>query len=304
MESDAFWDLYWEVRLKELQNQGKKEAILSISKTIRQVSQILGRPLRLLELGCGEGQIIGALVEGHAQLCSAADCIGVDYLPASLQAARRAYPAMTFQEGDFTSAEFIEKLGSFDIVMLVNALHEVFSSGYSTALGEVDIPVARQRAAQAFSLAASRVIPGGYLALFDGLEPPGDPRRKVRLRFLSAQSFKHFQTFVQEYHPFRIAFQRVGSPYSIEMTQRDFTRYITKSIFLGKQLWQKERLESYQYYTKEEFQDIFDRCGFGIETLRTLTVDEEKWARSVEIETPGITFPEEHILIIARKKAV
>ncbi len=301
-ESDTFWELYWEIRLQALQNQGKKEAILAISNYMRRISASRQQPLRLLELGCGEGQIIGPLVEGHAQICSAAASTGVDYLPASIQEARRAYPALSFLEGDFTDADFIKNLGQFDIVILVNALHEVFSASYSAVLNEVDVSTAKQRVEGAFSLAADAVMPGGYLALFDGLEPSEDLQRKIQVRFLTAQSLENFKTFAREYHPFRVNYRMLGSSNIIEISQRDFTRYITKSIFLGKRLWTKERLESYQYFREQEFRSIFERNRLDIQELRTLTVNEEKWRRNVKIETPGVRFPEEHILIIAKKR--
>ena len=40
-------------------------------------------------------------------------------------------------------------LGKFDIVLLVNALHEVFSDCFSPELGEIDIPAAKLRVEQA-----------------------------------------------------------------------------------------------------------------------------------------------------------
>lgn len=301
VESSAFWDLYWEVRLQALQNLGKKQAILAISALIRQVANAFPHPLRLLELGCGEGQIIGALVEGHAQICASRASIEVDYLSSSLKTARRDYPLMTFLEGDFTDPGLLEKLGQFEIVLLVNALHEVFSTTYSEKLGEVDVPVAKQRVEQAFSEAARRITPGGYLVLFDGLEPPGDIHKKVRLRFLTAQAREHFLSFAQEYRPFRISYRTAGSPMIVEISRRDFTRYITKSIFLGKRLWQTERLESYQYYTTQEFQAAFAKEGLKIVDMRTFTVDDEKWRRTVEILTQGVDFPDEHIMIVATK---
>ena len=87
----------------------------------------------------------------------------------------------------------------------------------------------------------------------------------------------------------------------MELSYRDFTRYITKSIFLDKRLWQTERLESYQYFNEDEFRQAFARVGLVIDELRTLTVNYEKWRSEVEIETSGMDFPVEHILILARK---
>ena len=72
--------------------------------------------------------------------------------------------------------------------------------------------------------------------------------------------------------------------------------YITKSIFLDKRLWRTERLESYQYFTQAEFEAAFASLGLRIAHLRTLTVDYEKWRSEVEIVSPGVDFPAEHIL--------
>ena len=299
-ESSEFWEMYWDLRLQPLQNLGKKAAILAASKLIRQVSQG-GQAVRLLELGCGEGQIIGALVDGHAQVKSIAASVGVDYIAAAVEKCRKTYPGMRFVQGDFTDAAVLESLGQFEIVLLVNALHEVYSAAYSESLGEVDIPYAKQRAARAFGGAVGRVTPGGYVLLFDGLEPPGDPKQKIRVRFLTPQALEHFETFAREYHPFRITARALDRPDRVELSRRDFTRYITKSIFLGKALWQTERLESYQYFNETEFRALFESHGLTIRELRTLTVDEDKWRRSVVIESPGVKFPEEHILIIGQK---
>ena len=300
MESDDFWELYWEGRLARLQNQGKKEAILAISRLIRQVFWRTGRPLRLLELGCGKGQIIGALLEAHPRECSAEASIGVDYMPSSLDTARHAYPFVTFIAGNFTDKHFVEKLGQFDIVILVNALHEVFSAGYSEVLGQVDVPVAKEQVRQAFFLAVSCLSPGGYLVLFDGLAPSNDTQ-PVRIKFLNERALENFQIFAREYHPFRISYRIASSGSVVELSQLDFTRYITKSIFLRKPLWQTERLECYQYFGEEEFRRLFAENMLEILELQTVTVDEEKWQRTVEIETPGGSFPDEHILIVARE---
>ncbi len=302
-ETESFWNFYWEVRLQELQNLGKKEAVLAASRLIRKLAADSDRPVRLLELGCGEGQIIGTLVEGHAQVKSIQESVGIDYNPRSIETCRRRFPMMRFVDGDFTLAETMDDLGQFEIVMMVNALHEVFSDSYSQDLKEVDVPAAKQNVLQALSGAVAKLAVGGYLLLFDGLEMMGDIHRKVRVKFRNPQAREHFMTFVREYHPFQISYRNLGGSNRIELSQRDFTRYITKSIFLGKGLWRTERLESYQYFNQDEFITAIDDLGLTIVEKRTLTVDEEKWSRQVQIESHGVGFPEEHILIIAQKKA-
>lgn len=301
LASENFWDFYWEVHLHEMEDLGKREIILAVSKLIRGLSVRFDQPVRLLELGCGEGQIIGALVDAHAQVKSINASCGVDYSRKSIEICRRLYPQITFCESDFTDQQRMAGLGQFEIVMLVNALHEVFSAGYSPALGEVAVPVGKQQVEQALALAVEHISPGGYLALFDGLENSGDIQEWVRIRFRHWQARRRFDTFACEYRPFRISYRGSDDPFVVELSYHNFTRYITKSIFLNKRLWQTERLESYQYYNETEFREALTRLGLMNFELRTLTVNYEKWLDEVEIVTEGVDFPTEHILILAQK---
>ncbi len=302
-ENDNFWDFYWETRLLPMENLGKRSAILAISQLIRRIAPQIDHPLRLLEPGCGEGPVIGSLLDAHSAVCSTRASVGIDYLAESLAHCRRDYPGLHCIEGDFTNPDLLAGLGKFEIVILVNALHEVYSDTFSVELGEIDVPLAKQRVEQALAGAAARLEPEGWLVLFDGLEPPGDPFRTLRIRFKDYQARQEFEVFAQEYRPFRIAYRQAGDPLSIELTQRDFTRYITKSIFLTKRLWDSEQSQSYQYFTEEEFRAAFARQGLAISDLRTLTMNDEKWRHRVDILTEGVTFPEEHILILAQKSA-
>ena len=301
LESDEFWDFYWEIRLQEMENLGKPEAILAASRLVREISRQSEQPLRILELGCGEGQVVGTLIDAHSQLCDSQVVVGVDYNAQSLARCRRDFPGLRFVNGDFTDQALLAGLGKYDLVLLVNALHEVYSAKYSTELGEVNIPLAKQRVEEALAGAVSCLAPQGWLVLFDGLEPSGDPDDLLQVRFLDSQAWRDFKVFASQYQPFRISYRKHENPLNIEITRRDFARYITKSIFLGKSLWQSERLESYQYFTLSEFQTAFASLRIKIVELRTLTVNADKWRRLVEIMSPDENFPDEHILILARK---
>ena len=117
---------YWETRLLPMENLGKRESILAASTLIRQMAQGADHPLRLLELGCGEGQVIGTLLDAHGSVCDVRASVGVDYKPQSLANCHRDYPGMRCIEGDFTDPALLSGLGAFDIVLLVNALHDGF----------------------------------------------------------------------------------------------------------------------------------------------------------------------------------
>ena len=300
-ENDTFWDFYWESHLQPMENLGKRSAILSTSALIRRLAGQTDQPLRLLELGCGEGQVIGSLLEAHSQVCSLAGSLGVDYNAQFLAQCQRDYPGLPTIEGDFTDPDLLSGLGKFDVLLLVNALHEVFSDCFSPELGQIELPAAKLGVELALALAVDYLEPGGWLVLFDGLEPPGNPLSSVRIRFRDGGVRQDFETFVREYRPLRISYRQLEA-LTVELSWRDFTRYITKSIFLGKKLWQSERLQSYQYFTEEDYRVVFQRQGLEITSLQTLTVNEEKWRNLVEIESPAVSFPEEHILILARRE--
>ncbi|MCC6148581.1 MAG: class I SAM-dependent methyltransferase [Anaerolineaceae bacterium] len=301
-ENDGFWNFYWEVALQPMENLGKREAVLAGSQLIRRIAQQTGRPVRVLEPGCGEGQIVGTLVSRHSQICDSKVVAGIDCNPRALTRCRSDFPGLQWVEGDFTDPALLSRLGEYDLVLLVNALHEVYSAVYSPELGQVDVPAAKCAVEDVLVEIIKRLAPGGWLLLFDGLEPPGDPAEPVQIRFLHEQARAHFEVFAAQYRPFRISYRETGSPNVVELSRRDFTRYIDKSIFLGKALWQTERLESYQYFREDEFRAAFAHCGLEISELRTLTVNAEKWRRTVEIVAPGVEFPEEHILIVARRE--
>ncbi|PKN83584.1 MAG: hypothetical protein CVU46_16560 [Chloroflexi bacterium HGW-Chloroflexi-8] len=301
MTEESFWDLYWETRLGFLQGQGKGHAILAASRIIRSNPF---QPMRILELGCGEGQILGALVQAHPQASNIQESIGVDYDLGSLETARKDYPGIQFIHGDFTNREFLTNLGNFDLILLVNALHHVYSDAYDEELGEVDVPTAKTQVREAFIAILERLNSGGSLLLFDGLEMDGDTRRPVEIRFLQAEAQEAFHQFAREYQPFRIRFT-AGALHAhkdtIQLSIRDFTRYVTKLIFLGKPLWERERLESYQYFNQEEMLNLFQENSLILTEKQLISVDLQRWQEEIEILSPDIDFPIEHILLIGKK---
>ncbi|NTW42918.1 MAG: methyltransferase domain-containing protein [Anaerolineaceae bacterium] len=298
MPDESFWNLYWDTRLQYLQGQGKGHAILAASRLIR------SRPLqsmRILELGCGEGQILGALVEAHNDMSKIQESIGVDYDPPSLETARKIFPAMNFIQGDFTNPDLLDHLGKFDLILLVNALHHVFSDAYDEELGEVDVPTAKSAVRDAFQFIQQCLNPGGSILLFDGLEADGDLQRLIEIRFLHPQAHNDFLQFASEYQPFRIRYQAGGGKDSILISVRDFTRYVTKMIFLGKPLWQRERLESYQYFNRVELQQMFRENGLTLMEEQFISVDVQRWQDEIEILSPYFDFPVEHVLMTGIK---
>lgn len=296
MQSESFWNFYWETRLQYLQGQGKGEVILQASRLIRDANP----PARILEAGCGEAQIIGALVDAHGSPKREQSSVGIDRDEKALAVARKHFPTIRFLEGDFTDAPLLQSLGQFDLLLLVNALHHVFSDAYDPALAEIDVPLGKANVCSSFAELAQTIKPGGHLILFDGLEAEGSPEATVQIRFTNDDAWQNFRTFAQEYKPFNIQYE-VQPGKIVTLCLRDFTRYVTKIIFLGKSLWERERHESYQYFQEDEMRQMLLENGFIIQEFRLLSVDYDHWLQEVEIVTPGVEFPPEHVIITAQR---
>lgn len=296
MQSESFWNFYWETRLQYLQGQGKSEVILQASRLIRDANP----PARILEAGCGEAQIIGALVEAHGSPSGDQSSVGIDRDTKALAVARQQFPAIRFLEGDFTDPQLLQSLGKFDLLLLVNALHHVFSDAYDPGLQEINVPHGKTNVRSSFANLAKTLKPGGHLILFDGLEAPGSPESLIQIRFQTTQAWQKFQTFAREYQPFRIQYETLQN-HLVELSLHDFTRYVTKIIFLGKPLWERERHESYQYFQEDEMRQMLADNDFEIQDFRLLSVDYDHWLQEVEIISPNVLFPPEHVIITAQK---
>ena len=85
----------------------------------------LGAQDRVLEFGCGTGQVTERLVATGAHV------VAVDALPAMLVGARRRAPRATFVEGD---ALTVDLAGSFDAIVLSFVLHNLDTDQRRTLL--------------------------------------------------------------------------------------------------------------------------------------------------------------------------
>lgn len=295
--NDSFWDFYWESHLAFLQGQGKGFAIQSASQILRGST----KPARILELGCGEGQILGSLLQAHPEKIQVSSSMGVDRDDDALGKARRDYPGLQFLSGSFTDARYLSTLGKIDLILLVNALHHAFSDAYDEELGQIDEQAGKQNVAQTFAAICTYLNPGGYLLLFDGVEANTDAQQWIEFRFRHPAGRQRFEQFTREYLPFRIQSQPGSTADSVCLRQRDFTRYITKLIFVGKPLWERERRESYQYFNESEFCAMFDQNELSIVHNEIISVDYERWQDEIELITAGIEFPPEHILLVGQR---
>ena len=88
---------------------------------------LVGSGKRVLELGCGTGQLLNALDTSYG--------VGVDFSEETIKIAKKDYPHLKFIQGDFESVKCISAIeGEFDFIILADTIgylddcEEVFSN--------------------------------------------------------------------------------------------------------------------------------------------------------------------------------
>ena len=126
------------------------------------------------------------------------------------------------------------------------------------------------------------------------------PESQITIRFKNIQASDEFRKFASEYEAFRIVYDVLEPERRIRLSIRDFTRYITKTRFINTDLWNIEKRESYQYFNEDEFRRSFAELGFEVLDVQCSSPHFFEWQKRVVIESFGMTFPNEHILIVGR----
>ncbi|HEX8456538.1 MAG TPA: methyltransferase domain-containing protein [Pyrinomonadaceae bacterium] len=300
-DRDELWENYWQERRKSLRNsQGKWGAVVAAFQVSQQLAKESGRSLRLIELGCGEGHVLAELLK----LCvedglPVEECVGVDYQSDAIERARRFYPQANFVVADYANQRL--NLKPFDVVLLVGTLHEVYSSCYSPTRGEIDHALGQRAVKKALRHNAQLVTEGGVVVLFDGVEHALPPESEITIKFSTPDALGEFRRMAAEYEAFRLRYEELAADCHVRISIHSFTRYITKTRFFNSSLWEIEKRESYQYFNESQFEECFGQLGLNVMKLQCHTPDRENWLERVSIETPGVDFPKENILIVGQK---
>jgi SAM-dependent methyltransferase len=98
-------------------SRGRRGAARAYHRRLESVYQFLiPRGLRVLELGCAEGDLLASLAPTVG--------VGVDFSPAMIEQARRRHPTLEFVVADAHDLSGVK--GPFDIIVLSDLLHDVW----------------------------------------------------------------------------------------------------------------------------------------------------------------------------------
>jgi SAM-dependent methyltransferase len=92
-----------------------QQAAFFHDEDLRYLKFLIPTGARVLELGCGTGDLLAALEPSFG--------VGVDFSPGMIEEARKAHPGLSFFVGDIEDGDFIRSLpGPFDAIVVVDTL--------------------------------------------------------------------------------------------------------------------------------------------------------------------------------------
>src|SRR6185437_5425674 len=93
----------------------RRRAAFFHEEDLRYLKFLIPEGLRVLEVGCGTGDVLAALQPRHG--------VGVDFSPAMIAEANALHPGLEFRTGDIEDTDFVASLpGPFDIVLIADTI--------------------------------------------------------------------------------------------------------------------------------------------------------------------------------------
>jgi len=230
----------------------------------------------ILDLGCG----IGALTTRLAKKFPSALIVGIDrskYLLSRVKKERNVLAVL----GDIPNLPL--KNGSFDLVVTVQVLHEIFHFKGASAL------------VMTLQNVYSLLKEGGEFIIFDHVNP-GDTGISLQL---TKELLENLHEFQSKFKPRRIKYDDLGDGW-VRISMRDFYDFVTKIWALGSELEEEEMSETHTPFTPQEIVNLIQEAGFVVVDAASLTpIDRYLEHYGIRIE-PATKLPHRHIIVHAK----
>jgi SAM-dependent methyltransferase len=254
-------------------------------------------PQRIADIGCGTGHILQMMKERYPR----ADLFGLDYDPAAIRHSEERWGHLA----KFVQADLFEmdKLGDgFDIVLLCDVLHEVYSFKARQKNGRVDSTKGDQVINAALDAVKRSLNPGGVLIITDSLLSEEDT--PVSLEARSPAVLEAVKRVVSDYPSRELLAEFDGSRF--RTSSRDLCYILTQynKVKNGDVArWNVEKLEVHQYWCPSTFQTYCSEAGLSLFAINGTPEETlEEWETDFAILSGLKTFPTRRTSILARRE--
>jgi SAM-dependent methyltransferase len=226
-------------------NQDKllASALTQVAKDEASVWEEMSRkvhPGRILEIGCGNGQLLSFLARKNPKSLVA----GMDfssYLLNGEQNKAIINPNVLLIKGDAIDPPFPQK--SFDTIVLNKAVHEIWAV------------YGRSGTIKALKHTYNLLKDNGILIIRENTRPNPHP---IKMKFESNDRKKLFWKFCAQFQPRNILWQEVNDN-EVKLDIGDALEFLTK---MDDPNWEAEMIEPHFTFIQEEWQEVLGEIGF------------------------------------------
>jgi cyclopropane fatty-acyl-phospholipid synthase-like methyltransferase len=195
---NALNSLYWNEREKGLLNNlGKKAAINLACKLIKSSEK---KNIKLLEVGCGEGHILGNIHNSLKNVINFKDICGIDKDEDILNIAKQKYSYANFNLVNVLDDDWDDSLTSYDYILCINVLHEIFSAIRNKGDNDIDIINGKKKIECTIGKLSKLLNKGGILIIFDGIEYYDNAIKEIEFSVLNESTEKLLFKFINTVH--------------------------------------------------------------------------------------------------------
>jgi SAM-dependent methyltransferase len=269
------------------------------------------KEIRVLDLGTGEGHLLRVIneVAKISGFSKKLKLFGFDFDEEMLDSASKQNNIVAeFVRIDLRYDTLAEYYDSFDIVVAVNVMHEV----YSAYIGEDNpeypsekIGFGKKKIFELINEIGKTLTKNGSFILYDGLAPKMDIQGKnISFKIINSILEHYFDQIIEDFSlwPMKYSFDKKKKIYT--MKYRDFSWFILTMKYLNTKLWPFESRQTYQYFSKAEFAEAFDKAGLIRESVAYVSNDLGLWKSMVKLVSKDLDFPPKSILIVASKSYI
>ena len=268
-----------------------------IKEAEKRIREILKRKsvVHLADIGCFSGSVINRIYENlPIKLKDRVKLVGVDNYRETLAKGKKNYPAITFVVGDLSKK--IPLIGQYEVVILSNVLHEVYSEKIQK---NQSLLSGKKALGLAIHNATSILDKNGYLIILDGIKSSFSSR-SITIEFASRLILEEFLDFAKRYKALPIKVENLSDEI-IRTDLASLAAFLTKARYLDESYWQRESLERYQYFTARDFEKMLANEKMKIVKFELQNFSREEIRRQIKSVKPSITVPAKNVLIVAKK---
>ena len=288
-EQKAAYERYLTERLDSGQSQNI--VISTTASLIREKVSESGEA-KVLDIGCFSGAMLNRIRnELPLEIQDVTEFVGADIDEEILEIGRRKYPGLDLRQVDLRDP--VNHMGTFDITILANIIHEILPENQNPDTGRVETEVK-----QTLNRVSGLIPTNGNLVILDGLKPL-DEERLLMIDFKSPEVESLFVEFSQKYKAFPVFINRDGGSFRTRM--KDLAAFLTKARYLHEEYWPIESAQNYQYFSSEQFARTLRMCGMTAQKIEPQRFTREHLENLFKSSDPVIDFPAKNVLIVASK---